>query len=393
MEYKTNFSVAGVNEQTAQLQQQSEANKQAVKKNAFDANEYNKKYLKAYLASGETQRTFKFRLLPITPDATTAYQVVKAHSIMRQPANGGKSRPMTYVCPKTEDPNAPCPFCEIASEANKKKWELTDLLKKEADPITQAMLKKQIETYDKVGKANYASEKYIVRGIERGNPEYGTVDEGPKWWMFDKLTTGKGIKDNIDKLSRNAIEDGLCDDIYNLSTGHDLRVELTKAENGNRLTSVSLVTKPCSLTENYEQGWAWINDQTTWKQLWPIKPYEFLQIIASGKTPYYDKVSKKYITKEEYEANTADRSFGDVVNQPIPEQYNKFAPGQQYVQPAQQPQVQYPQPSAQPQQPALVQQSQHVYNPQQGSYCENAQTDNNMFGNGAYNQQITQLPM
>ena len=40
----------------------------------------------------------------------------------------------------------------------------------------------------------------------------------------------------------------------------------------------------------------WTNDPQTWRDVYSIKPQEYLQLVASGENPVWDKDSKKFIS-------------------------------------------------------------------------------------------------
>ena len=46
----------------------------------------------------------------------------------------------------------------------------------------------------------------------------------------------------------------------------------------------------------------WIYDDKKWTEVFTPKSYEFLQLVSEMKVPWYDKNKKKWVDKEEYEA-------------------------------------------------------------------------------------------
>ena len=43
---------------------------------------------------------------------------------------------------------------------------------------------------------------------------------------------------------------------------------------------------------------SWISDERTWKDVYAIKPYDYLKIIVAGGTPYWDNDKKCFVDKK-----------------------------------------------------------------------------------------------
>ena len=56
------------------------------------------------------------------------------------------------------------------------------------------------------------------------------------------------------------------------------------------------------LTNNYEQGVAWINDEKRWDEVYTVKSYDYMSIIAQNGTPVFSKEKNTYVDKEEANA-------------------------------------------------------------------------------------------
>jgi hypothetical protein len=89
--------------------------------------------------------------------------------------------------------------------------------------------------------------------------------------------------------------------IFDLNNGMDLIITLTRTSNNK--TSIQVVDEgmPSPLTEDFELGMSWINDNKKWYDVYTIKAYDYMQIIAKGGAPIFDKNEQRYIDKEEAE--------------------------------------------------------------------------------------------
>lgn len=274
--YNSNITPAAVQEQNQNQQPKSQRQQGDYNQNS---------YFGAYLKQEEAgPRYINIRLLPITAMAQTPFMMVKVHNVATK-----NKKIKTYICPKNHDPNAKCPFCEIANNAYAKKRELEVLAK--ANP-TDYNIKQQIETYGKIGYNNLAKTSYIVRLIERGKE-----NEGVKFWMFSASSKGKGIYDSIMNLFETAYRRDNTDNIFDLNTGHDIEIELKRLPDGSQVKNFNIIPNRTSLTANEEMGMSWINDARTWDKMWTVKPYEYLEILAAGGEPIFDKSQNKYVDR------------------------------------------------------------------------------------------------
>ena len=120
--FSANISAEDVERQYAEEHTQQEK----PKKTQFDT----KNYLQARLGEKETSKTLTIRLLPITPDSTTAFQKVHMHTVRvnkEVSASGWK----TFVCPTKNKKDGKimgekCPFCELSARARELKGQALD---------------------------------------------------------------------------------------------------------------------------------------------------------------------------------------------------------------------------------------------------------------------------
>jgi hypothetical protein len=55
---------------------------------------------------------------------------------------------------------------------------------------------------------------------------------------------------------------------------------------------------PTVLSEDKELMDTWLADEGTWESVFPVKSYEYLEIIVRGDTPVWDRENKCFVSKE-----------------------------------------------------------------------------------------------
>lgn len=279
--FGVNVDAEAVNRQYQEEQKQFSN----TKKTAFNV----KNYLPARLESNEQQKTMTIRLLPFSPEGGSPFFKVFTHTVRVNKSvapNGWK----TFICPvknKNEEGEAwgdKCPFCELSSRAKEAKFSATD----------ESMKKK----YGEIEFSNKAKEEWIVRCIDRDHEE-----DGVKFWMFPATTKNKdGVYDKIINLANqraaSAAKKGNNYSIFDLNNGMDLIITLSRTSTNK--TSIQVVDEgmPSPLSEDYELGMKWINDEKKWNEVYTVKPYDYMDIITKGGAPVYDKEQKCYVDKE-----------------------------------------------------------------------------------------------
>jgi hypothetical protein len=141
----------------------------------------------------------------------------------------------------------------------------------------------------------YRSRKfYIVKVIDRDNEQ-----DGPKFWRFKHNAKGDGIMDKIFPVFQKK------GDITDVQTGRDITLflALTKSGNGKEYTSINSVMPedPSPLHEDAAQASAWVNEETTWNDVYSKKPEEYLEMVAKGETPTWDTENKKWASNSQGE--------------------------------------------------------------------------------------------
>lgn len=257
------------------------------KKNVFDpAN-----YLNVRLADNENSRSFKIRLI-LTPDIDGVKKVaipVEVHSVMLTPKQVKAGRIATgkfksFICLKdkhiTTETGGKCPFCE-------KKGELFNEANETNDPMIRKSICKQAYKFG-------SKTTYIARVIERGYE-----NEGVKFWRFNKRDDGSGILDILKNFYSKYKSNGI--DIFDYTNGFDIEITLTKNSNPTPgapiKTNVSLMPdiKSSPLSTDPKQIEEWVNDPKQWQDMYKVKSYDYLKIVAEGETPIFDAETNSYV--------------------------------------------------------------------------------------------------
>lgn len=281
--FKININIDEVMNQYAKEQYQSTT----TKRTQFDA----KNYLNARLTGAETEKTLTIRLLPFSETETSPFKKVYMHTVKvnKEVAPSGWK---TFVCPvfnKREGVSMgnACPFCETSAKAKELKQNALD------EPTKKK--------YGEVEFINKVKEMWIVRCIDRDREE-----DGVKFWMFSNSKKRDGVFDKIMNLANqraaSAARKGNTYSIFDLNNGEDLIVTLKRTSDGK--TNIQVIDEgvPSPLSENTELGMKWIKDEKKWDEVYVVKPYDYMAIIAGGGVPVYDKELGKYVDKMEVAA-------------------------------------------------------------------------------------------
>lgn len=150
---------------------------------------------------------------------------------------------------------------------------------------------------DKVNARNYRARKfYIVKVIDRDNEQ-----DGPKFWRFKHNYKGEGPLDKIIPIIRS--KGNITDSVE----GRDLILSLTlaKAPNGREYTTINSIIQEdkSPLHNDQEVANEWTNHPDTWRDVYSVKPQEYLEMVAMGEVPQWDRDAKKYVSKAEGETD------------------------------------------------------------------------------------------
>lgn len=278
-----NFSV-NIDAEAVKTQYEQEQKTFTPKKTQFNE----KNYLQARLSDKETSKTLTIRLLPFSPEGGSPFKKVFMHTVKvnkEVAPNGWK----TFVCPTHNKKDGEvmgdgCPFCETSAKAK-------ELKSKALDESTK-------KRYGDIEFLNKVKEMWIVRCIERDHEE-----DGVKFWLFNSSKKKDGVYDKIMNLakirSEAAARKGNNYSIFDLNNGLDLIITLTKTADNK--TSIQIVDDgfPSPLTDDFDLGMKWIQDDKNWYDVYTVKSYDYMAIIAQGGIPVFNKELNKYVDKEE----------------------------------------------------------------------------------------------
>jgi len=278
-----NFSV-NIDDDAVKNQYEQEQKQPIAKKTQFDT----KNYLQARLASNEDSKTLTIRLLPFSPEGGSPFKKVFMHTV-KVNKEVSPSGWKTFVCPTHNKKDGSvmgdkCPFCETSAKAR-------ELKQKSLDEPTK-------KKYGDVEFLNRVKEMWIVRCIERDHEE-----DGVKFWLFNSSKKKDGVYDKIMNLakirSEAAAKKGNTYSIFDLNNGLDLVVTLSRTSDNKTAVQIIDAGFPSPLSEDFDLGEKWIHDSKKWDEVYTVKPYEYMAIIAMGGVPVFSKEENKYIDKEE----------------------------------------------------------------------------------------------
>ena len=141
---------------------------------------------------------------------------------------------------------------------------------------------------------------YVLKVIDRDREE-----DGVKYWRFKHAYKKDGIQDKIIPIFRAK------GDITDVDTGRDLIIELVKTKNpkGKEYTVVSTIMHddPSPLSKDADLAKKWLEDESTWRDVYTKKPKEYLEAIGRGETPQWDNNLGKFVYLN---STSNDTSFG-----------------------------------------------------------------------------------
>lgn len=217
-----------------------------------------KRYFAAILPKGENSGQRRIRILP-TSDGSSPFKEVWYHEVQ---VNG------TYN--KFYDPD-------------KNDGERSPL-----NEVYEELMKTGKESDKELAKQYKSRKFYIVKVIDRDNEQ-----DGPKFWRFKHNYRQDGVLDKIIPIWRSK------GNITDPQTGRDLIIQLVKSKSGNGKEYTSIQTimhdDPGFLSEDANQAKEWLEDPTSWSDVYSKKPVDYLEAIARGEVPRWDSEAKKYV--------------------------------------------------------------------------------------------------
>lgn len=264
-----------------------------------------------------------FRILP--PKAGKKHiEEAFFHVVTTNAAGGKKKHGSVMYCPAHNDPKvpkldangkpvldsngapmlipAPCPLCAMHKKWLSKQDQSLKGIKKENMNESQLKTKaKNDEIYKEAIKWE-AKKFYIVRGIDKGLEK-----DGVKFWRFKHNYKNQGTLDKLLPILEDYMSNHQAD-FSDAKTGTDLNIIMTDAEFNNHVyKQISAITArgKSILHADPQVMQAWLDDNTTWRDVFlpkkvanVVNPYEYLELVASGNSPYWedtDQANKRWV--------------------------------------------------------------------------------------------------
>jgi len=219
-----------------------------------------KKYFTEKLPKGVKTQTKTFRLLP-TKDGKSPFTEVYYHE---KQVNGKWEK---IYCNHLND-GEHCPLCEAKDALYEDGSEKAKNLAKEFIP----------------------RKFYVVKGIDRENEDHGV-----KFWRFKHKKTGDGVMDKLIPVFK------LKGDITDPREGRDIIISSGRNDKGHSVVNSIMADDVTILTENKEYANEWFNNEESHKDVYAKKSNEYLEIVATNKTPIWDSEQKKFVAEEDKE--------------------------------------------------------------------------------------------
>lgn len=220
------------------------------------------RYFSTFLPKGVNSGTKTIRILPSSVEGESPFVTMHVHSMKVD----GKWPKM--ICPEKEDGDD-CPLCEAK----------------------KVLYEQGTEAANEAARKYNSRKMYVVRVIDREDEA-----AGPKWFRFWHNGKGEGVMDQIASLMQT-----YKTDITDENEGMDLILNIKRdSMNPNVCKVISILPAqkgPLSEDANLSNGW--INSGETWRDVYSIKSYDYLKIVAVGKTPVWDKEAKGFVAKED----------------------------------------------------------------------------------------------
>jgi len=221
-----------------------------------------KKYFTEKLRQGQKTAEKTFRILPSTDPTKSPFVETYYHEMN---VNGKYEK---IHCTKLND-GEPCKICE-AREA----------LYEDGSKKAKAMA------------SSYTARKYyVVKGIDRDNEDHGV-----KFWRFKHKYTGDGVMDKLIPILKKR------GNIMDPREGRDITITTNRNDKGWSVVTSIMSEDPSVLTDpKSAEAKEWMTNEETWRDVYSVKPVEFVNIVAEQKTPVWDSELKKFVAEEDKE--------------------------------------------------------------------------------------------
>jgi len=214
---------------------------------------------------GNNQKTGKvtIRILPALEGQESAIDSYYGHYLSTNSGKPNDSR--VFACLEHEEKEE-CPACEAR----------------------KALYASGTEEDKEAAKKLYPRQFYVLRVIDRDNEDHGV-----KFWRFGFDRRGSGY---MDKLADLFAEVGI--DPTDPETGYDIKLTLNKNSQGHTVVTNLLHTPPSPLSTDKELVNKWLSDTRTWRDVFSVKPKDYIELLIMGKQPVWSKEKECYVAKE-----------------------------------------------------------------------------------------------
>ena len=253
-----------------------------------------------------------FRILP--PKAGKKHIEEAFFHVVTTNGPGGKKKHGTVIyCPAHNDPKvpkigadgkpvldqngnailvpAPCPLCaKHKKEIAKQDPSLKGIKKENMNDAQKAIKAKNDEIYKEAIKWE-AKKFYIVRGVDKGAEK-----DGVKFWRFKHNYKNQGTLDKLLPILEEFMSSQQAD-FSDAQNGCDLSITMADSEfNGHTYKAISAISArgKSPLSSDPIVARQWLEDDITWRDVFKpkqapnVSPYEYLEMVAKGASPYWD---------------------------------------------------------------------------------------------------------
>ena len=281
---------------------QSQEKKQKYSKVEFDVNNY----LDTRLEKNENEKLITIRLLPFSDTELSPFKKIVVHSVKMTNENGKKVW-KKFMCPIGMGKSDKCPFCEMADKAR-------SLYFKEKDEVKK-------KEYGDIEFMNKPKDYWLVRCIDRAHEDHGV-----KFWRFPGSANGKGIFDQIYSIFLTRKEKGK--NIFDLYNGKDLIINVKRQVNKSGKESMVYIISDddeyTPLHKDESKMEEWVNDSKRWEDVYSVKDYEYMAIVAQGEYPVWSKNLNRFIASSDAEKISKEAKEQEVMEN-LTQQTNDFS--------------------------------------------------------------------
>jgi len=234
--------------------------KEAGSNSNFQAKTYDlSNYFSTYLPEGVTEGTKTVRILPAAEGQATPFVEMYGHKYKLD----GQWK--TFPCLDKED-GKDCPFCETRN----------------------ALRAEGTEESKELAKKFNVRKFYVVKVIDRDKE-----NEGVKFWRFADNWQKTGTFDKIVGIYK-----AVKHDIADVNEGRDLQINIARNSNGSPVVQSIIQLDKSPLSEDESKAKEWLGDTRTWRDVYSVKSYDYLEIVVRGGIPAWDKTKECWVDKD-----------------------------------------------------------------------------------------------